>query len=193
MFSLGKVTSLAWHPSVEGHLAFGTDEGRVGVFDTLNSSKSPLLSRTYHRGSVYNLGWAPQPNKESSLFLYSCGGNHILIHDPARLEAEAKNFNRILTELPDSKKSQQYPSRTEFQWKQDFSQLAVGNEDGSVEIYCGRTFSLLTIIVAHKKLIQSLRWHPMFTFQNAEPSACSNWLAIASNDTSIKGIFYSLL
>ena len=26
---------LAWHPAKEGRLAFGTDDGRVGVFDTL--------------------------------------------------------------------------------------------------------------------------------------------------------------
>ena len=169
-------------------MAFGTDEGRVGIFDTLHSAKAPLLSRTYHKGTVYNLAWAPLLDEnESALFLYSCGGHHMFIHDAAKLEAEAKNFNRILSVLPDAKKSQQYPSRTEFQWKADYSLLAVGNEDGSVEIYSGSNLCLLTIIVAHKKLIQCLRWHPSFTFQSPEASECGNWLAIASNETSIKG------
>lgn len=69
----------------------------------------------------------------------------------------------------------------------DFSLLAVGNEDGSVEIYTGRDLSLLMIIVAHKKLIQCLKWHPPFTFQSVEPSKFDNWLAVASNDVNIKG------
>ena len=49
-----------------------------------------------------------------------------------------------------------FPSRTEFQWKADFSMLVVGNEDGSVEIYngAGGKFISIGVIVAHKKSIQ---------------------------------------
>ena len=187
---LGKVTAIAWHPAIEGRLAFGTDEGRVGIFDTLNMTKPPLLSRTYHKGTVYNLAWAPMPSKEDVLFLYSCGGSHILIHDPSALDAEAKNFNRSIDD--GDKKAQKFPSRTDIQWKTDYSLVAVGNEDGSVEIYSGRSLSLLLIIVAHKKLIQCLKWHPTFTFQSAEASKMSNWLAVASNDTSIKSILTAI-
>lgn len=179
----GKVSALAWHPTVEGRLAFGTDEGRVGIFDTLAPSKPPLLSRTYHKGTVYNLAWATLPNK-NGLFLYSCGGNHIIVHDPSALDLDAKNFNNLI--ISKGEKNQKFPSRTEFQWKVDFSLLAVGNEDGSVEIYTGRDLSLLMIIVAHKKLIQCLKWHPPFTFQSVEPSKFDNWLAVASNDVNIK-------
>lgn len=177
------MTAVAWHPAVEGRLAFGTDEGRVGIFDTLNTTKPPLLSRTYHKGTVYNLSWGPVPSKEG-LLLYSCGGNHVLIHDPAALDAEAKNLNQLIG----GKQGAKFPSRTDLQWKEDFSLLAVGNEDGSVEIYSGRNLALQLIIVAHKKLIQCLRWHPLFTFQSPEASILGNWLAVASNDTSIKGI-----
>lgn len=185
IFKIGKVSALAWHPTVEGRLSFGTDEGRVGIFDTLSPTKPPLLSRTYHKGTVYNLAWATVPSKEG-IFLYSCGGSNIFVHDPATLDAEAKNFNRLIEK--EGEKSVKFPSRTDFQWKSDYSLLAVGNEDGSVEIYAGANLSLLTIIVAHKKLIQCLKWHPPYTFQNAEPSKYDSWLAVASNDVNIKGI-----
>ncbi len=178
------MSGLAWHPTIEGRLAFGTDEGRVGIFDTLSLTKPPLLSRTYHKGTVYNLSWATLPSKEG-IFLYSWGGNNIMVHDPSALDAEAKNFNNLITSK--GGKNQKFPSRSEFQWKVDFSLLAVGNEDGSVEIYSGSDLSLLTIIVAHKKLIQCLKWHPPFTFQSVEPSKFDNWLAVASNDVNIKG------
>ena len=48
-----KVMSLAWHPSREGLLAFGTDEGRVGWVEALSSSRVPNLSNTQHRNGVY--------------------------------------------------------------------------------------------------------------------------------------------
>lgn len=186
LFNAGKVSSLAWHPTIEGRLAFGTDEGRVGIFDTLSLTKPPLLSRTYHKGTVYNIAWGTLPSKEEQL-LYSCGGNNILIHDPAALDAEAKNFNHLIESK--GEKAQKFPSRTDFQWKTDYSLLAVGNEDGSVEIYSGSSLSLLTIIVAHKKLIQCLKWHPLFTFDSPEPSKYGGWLAVASNDVTIKSKF----
>ena len=187
----GKVTSLSWHPVTEGRLAFGTDEGRVGVFDTLSLSKPPRLSRTCHKGTVYTLGWAPLPSQEgqmalrSNIVLYSCGGSNILIHDPSKPEANAVNFNSLVEGGPSK-----FPSRTEFQWKADFSMLVVGNEDGSVDIYnaAGSKFVSIGVIVAQKKLIQSLRWHPQFTFQNSEQSKYQTWLAVASNNTQIKGL-----
>ena len=140
------------------------------------------MSRTYHKGTVYNLTWGPLPGKEG-LFLYSCGGNIILIHDPSSFESEAKNFNSLI----DNKAIKKFPSRTELQWNQDVSLLALGNEDGSVEIYSARDFALLTVIIAHKKLIQCLKWHPRFTFQSPQPSSLQSWLAVASNETSVKG------
>ena len=48
-----KVMSLAWHPSREGLLAFGTDEGRVGWVEALSSSRVPNISNTQHRNGVY--------------------------------------------------------------------------------------------------------------------------------------------
>ena len=68
--------------------------------------------------------------------------------------------------------------------------LVVGNEDGSVDIYnaAGSKFVSIGVIVAQKKLIQSLRWHPQFTFQNSEQSKYQTWLAVASNNTQIKGL-----
>lgn len=32
-----KVTALCWHPTKEGCLAFGTDDGKVGLYDTYSN------------------------------------------------------------------------------------------------------------------------------------------------------------
>jgi gem associated protein 5 len=110
----------------------------------------------------------------SNFVLYSCGGSNIFIHDPSKPEADAVDFNSLVEGGPSK-----FPSRTEFRWKADFSMLAVGNEDGSVDIYnaAGSKFTSVGVIVAHEKLIQSVRWHPQFTFQNSEQSKYQNFKA----------------
>ena len=50
-----KVTSLAWHPDKDNIIAFGTDEGRVGIVDAFSSRAIPTFCEFKHRSTVYNL------------------------------------------------------------------------------------------------------------------------------------------
>lgn len=85
-----KVTALAWHPVKEGRLGFGTDDGRVGVFDTL-SNKPPSISSHYHRRTVYVVAWGPacstvsEEENETLFVIYSVGDGIILSHDPKKI------------------------------------------------------------------------------------------------------------
>ena len=94
------MTALAWHPTTEGRLAFGTNEGRVGVFDTLAPAKAPWLSRSYHKGTVYNLNWAPAPGRPAAEALYSCGAGRILIHADPPADKDAADFNKLVDVPP---------------------------------------------------------------------------------------------
>lgn len=77
------IFQISWHPEKENLLAFGTGEGRVGVFDT-NVSKPPILYRQFHRHAVYTLGWGPQPNGKGGHVLYSCGDGELVYYDPEK-------------------------------------------------------------------------------------------------------------
>ncbi len=77
------------------------------------------------------------------------------------------NINDIITrvnpnigEVLSKNKSEkiQFPQRSEFAWKKDFSLLAIGNVDGSVELYDGQ-FKFLKQFKDHIKLINRIRWH----------------------------------
>ena len=61
-----RVISLAWHPSVAGLLAYGTDDGRVGI---LSSSEPRHLTRlpVAHKGGVWGLRWGPLPGAPSTV------------------------------------------------------------------------------------------------------------------------------
>ncbi|NXT75798.1 GEMI5 protein, partial [Zapornia atra] len=164
-----KVTALSWHPTKEGCLAFGTDDGKVGIFDTLSSSaknKPPQISSTYHKKTVYTLAWGPptpplsfgEEGEQPSVTLYSCAGEGIVFqHNPWRLHGEANDINKVIRDTNSIK--HKLPARTEVSWKPDGKLLALGNEDGSIEIFQAPSLKLLCTIQQHHKLINAIRWH----------------------------------
>ncbi|KAM9373511.1 gem-associated protein 5 [Phaethornis superciliosus] len=164
-----KVTALAWHPTKEGCLAFGTDDGKVGIFDTFSTSaknKPPQISSTYHKKTVYTLAWGPPSPPLSSggegeqppLTLYSCAGEGIVFqHNPWNLNGEANDINKVIRDTNSIK--HKLPAHTEISWKPDGKLLALGNEDGSIEIFQAPNLKLICTIQQHHKLINAIRWH----------------------------------
>lgn len=53
-----KVTAVAWHPHIPCLLAFGCQDGTLGIFDT-TAQQSALLS-VRHRAPVLELAWRPE-------------------------------------------------------------------------------------------------------------------------------------
>ncbi|XP_053423075.1 gem-associated protein 5 isoform X2 [Nycticebus coucang] len=160
-----KVTALCWHPTKEGCLAFGTDDGKVGLYDTY-SNKPPQISSTYHKKTVYTLAWGPPVPPMSlggegdrpSLTLYSCGGEGtVLQHNPWKLSGEAFDINKLIRDTNSIK--YKLPVHTEISWKADGKIMALGNEDGSIEIFQAPNLKLLCTIQQHHKLVNAISWH----------------------------------
>uniref|UniRef100_A0A8C6T8T1 Gem (nuclear organelle) associated protein 5 n=1 Tax=Neogobius melanostomus TaxID=47308 RepID=A0A8C6T8T1_9GOBI len=157
-----KVTALAWHPQREGALAFGTDDGKVGIYDVF-SSKQPQISSSYHKKTIYTLAWGPPVPPLSfgemhSICLYSCAGEGtILQHDPYQLNSEAFNIDKL---IKNSNNIQHKLSpHTDLNWKPDGKVVAIGNEDGCIDVYEAPSLRLLCSIQQHHKIINTLRWH----------------------------------
>ncbi|XP_041050023.1 gem-associated protein 5 [Carcharodon carcharias] len=160
-----KVTSLCWHPTKEGTLAFGTDDGKVGIFE-IYSNKLPQISSSYHRKTVYALTWGPPLLPMASggdgdgpgMMLYSCAGEGIILqHNPWKLTADAQDINRLIRETNGIK--HKLPGHSELNWKPDGKALAIGNDDGSIEIFQVPRLKLLCTIQTHHKLLNAIRWH----------------------------------
>ncbi|XP_037654670.1 LOW QUALITY PROTEIN: gem-associated protein 5 [Choloepus didactylus] len=160
-----KVTALCWHPTKEGCLAFGTDDGKVGLYDTY-SNKPPQISSTYHKKTVYTLAWGPPVPPMSlggegdrpSLTLYSCGGEGIVLqHNPWKLSGEAFDINKLIRDTNSIK--YKLPVHTEISWKADGKIMAIGNEDGSIEIFQVPNLKLICTIQQHHKLVNTISWH----------------------------------
>ncbi|XP_032119691.1 gem-associated protein 5 [Sapajus apella] len=160
-----KVTALCWHPTKEGCLAFGTDDGKVGLYDTY-SNKPPQISSTYHKKTVYTLAWGPPVPPMSlggegdrpSLALYSCGGEGIVLqHNPWKLSGEAFDINKLIRDSNSIKFK--LPVHTEISWKADGKIMALGNEDGTIEIFQVPNLKLICTIQQHHKLVNTISWH----------------------------------
>ncbi|XP_024921222.1 gem-associated protein 5 isoform X2 [Cynoglossus semilaevis] len=158
-----KVTALAWHPKKEGTLAFGTDDGKVGIYEIF-SNKPPQISSSYHRKTVYTLAWGPPVPPVTSasgekVSLYSCAGEGIIYqHDPTKLNTDASDIDQLIRETNNIQ--HKLPPHSDLCWKPDGKVLAVGNEDGSIDIYLSPRLRLLCSIQQHHKIINCLRWHP---------------------------------
>ncbi|XP_030649137.1 gem-associated protein 5 [Chanos chanos] len=160
-----KVTALAWHPVKEGSLAFGTDDGKVGIYDVY-SNKPPQTSSSYHRKTVYTLAWGPpvpplsfgNSGDKPSYSLYSCAGEGVILqHDPWKLSGDATNIDKVIRETNNIK--HKLSPHTDMCWKPDGRAVAIGNEDGSIDIYEAPSLRLVCSIQQHHKLINALCWH----------------------------------
>ncbi|CAK6979066.1 gem-associated protein 5 [Scomber scombrus] len=160
-----KVTALAWHPKREGSLAFGTDDGKVGIYEVF-SNKPPQISSSYHRKTVYTLAWGPPvppmsfgaAGGKSSHSLYSCAGEGVILqHDPSNLSGEASDIDTLIKDTNNIK--HKLSPHTDLRWKPDGKVVAIGNEDGCIDVYEAPSLRLLCSIQQHHKIINTLRWH----------------------------------
>ncbi|KAL6098373.1 gemin5 [Pungitius sinensis] len=157
-----KVTALAWHPKKEGTLSFGTDDGKVGVFEVF-ANRPPQISSSYHKKTVYTLAWGPPVSfgaagGKASHSLYSCAGEGVILqHDPSKLSGEASDIDKLIRDTNNIQ--HKLSPHTDLSWKPDGKVVAIGNEDGCVEVYAAPSLQQLCSIQQHHKIINTLRWH----------------------------------
>lgn len=133
---------ISWLPEDESTIAFGTGEGRVGVFDAIGTNKPPILYRQYHRNTVYKLEWA---QLKSEYFLFSCAEGELIAY-----KKSAPNDGKmlILIILPhyfiiatsiSEPMSIIKKGCLEFSWKSNLC-LAIALENGYTYLYIKHIF-----------------------------------------------------
>ncbi|XP_008274681.1 gem-associated protein 5 [Stegastes partitus] len=182
-----KVTALAWHPKKEGSLSFGTDDGKVGIYDVF-SNKPPQISSSYHRKTVYTLAWGPPVPPMSfgaaggkpTYSLYSCAGEGVILqHDPSKLSGDASDIDRLIRDTNNIK--HKLSPHTDLSWKPDGKVVAIGNEDGCIDVYQAPSLKLLCSIQQHHKIINTLRWH----HEHSSPPELHGLLASGSSNATV--------
>ncbi len=188
-----KGTALAWHPTKENLLALGTDEGRIGLVDAFSTRSQVNFYNFKHRGQVYNLAWAPKVklaeeeldddlDGQEDFSLYSLADNTVQMHSkklsgkPVKIEDVINKTNQFNRKLP---------LRSEIAFKLNGGHVAIGNDDGTVEVYRLPYLEIVCTLKSFSKLIQCLTWHPTYVGESRDASDHHNWLAVASNESEI--------
>ncbi|CAG8477292.1 2957_t:CDS:10 [Dentiscutata erythropus] len=142
-----KLTCIKCHPNREGFLAFGTDLGNIGWYEIYNDKSKTFNS--YHKSKVYSIHWckpewlglgSTNENSDHSLII-SCGGNgQILLSDTTKPKQSMIVNDMIKDANPEwtavmKDKSGYLPKRTEIAVHPAGRFLAIGNFDGSIEVY----------------------------------------------------------
>ncbi|XP_075241179.1 gem-associated protein 5-like isoform X2 [Convolutriloba macropyga] len=197
-----KVTVTRFHPSREGTVAFGTEDGRVGLYDVTNN-KGSITSSSFHQSTVYALSFGPAQlgntfstsevqNKDNDgpasdnvvqktwYDIYSCGAEgRVLIHNPANLTHQAKDLNSVLSAISGKKVDEK---RSTVCWSHAMVTLAVGNLSGTVDLY-DVNLNHLAIVELHSSAIYHISWQHPGTISNEEHHV----LAIScKHETNIK-------
>ncbi|KAF5272564.1 hypothetical protein FQR65_LT04903 [Abscondita terminalis] len=160
-----KITSFAWHPTKESCLAYGTQEGQVGLIDISTTSKNVIeLVRSSHE-HIYRLQWAPMKGTEK-LLLYTILNSHLVAYNTKKpLNAPTKiHLNNDI-------------GLTSFCWKDDYSILAVATKECEILLYNNK-FKLIGSFILQSKLVRCMEWHPLGTPEE-------NWLAVATNQVIV--------
>ncbi|CAF1058444.1 unnamed protein product, partial [Brachionus calyciflorus] len=204
-----EVTQIAWHPTKESFLAFGTKDGKIGIADVMSTSKPANYIYTNYNQSVYTLLWCEDllgdeenNNEETSrkFNLYSVADGKIMQHclrsvsfSKENLNTEnikSLNFYKSLSKIINEEKSESSIDYglTEFsvlsiKETNDFY-FCIGKFDGSIEVYKkeNRQVKKLCCLFNHQKLVTYIKWNvSTFDLNKNEPV----YLASGSNDFNV--------
>lgn len=210
-----KIAVLAWHPEKENLLGFGTDEGRVGVIDLQAQRKDVTWANHQCRGKIYGLQWGraakmmekedtakeeegeeqkkdadgetkdsdKQKNDPDRVMLYSVGDSKLFMHDLSEFRGRSINLEKTIALNNNLSRSDQKYSEVCFH--PDGQILALGADDGTIEILTLPYLKTACTIKSLQKLIQNLKWHPSSRAEDGAESKFKSWLAVGSNDADI--------
>eukprot|EP00854_Cymbomonas_tetramitiformis_P021222 gene21222-25500_t len=171
-----KVTAVAWHPTEEGLLAFGTDVGRVGVYEVFSQRHAVYTS--CHAGCVTGLAWRASPSDGGGGTLFSIAVDGAVWRWPAakipgsaggaagRTMSISGRTLAVGERLPRPPGGAAGAKWSAMQWTSDARCFALGTSgiggqtDGSVEVYTpleDDTWRLLCAHREHTKRVTTLR------------------------------------
>lgn len=135
------LTGVVW---LDGNtLATGSEDGRIHTWQTGSRQATPVSE---HHASVQQLLWLP--NHEQ---LLSVGGRDqtMRLWDHAQNEAITVSFDFV-----------SYDLATVVAWSPDSSRLAVGTDNGTVQVWSPLTGQIIAVIGGHEETVTSLAWSP---------------------------------
>ncbi|KAF9352015.1 Gem-associated protein 5 [Mortierella sp. NVP85] len=157
-------------------------KGRKGAKGKKIGQKQTVF-QSYHEGPVTSMMWcgakvfeAPVPElfdlslRGSPVFVVSCGEGKILVSDSSHptersfnLEVALQRQNPSWYQSYDAIKGANAPLRRDLAIHPNEDILAIGNADGTLEVFELKYLKLVYVFQGHKGQINRLRWHCAIT------------------------------
>ncbi|KAG0093830.1 Gem-associated protein 5 [Podila epicladia] len=126
--------------------------------------------------------------KESSFCVMSCGSEgKILVSDASKptnrgldLDLVLRQQNQAWYQSQMTVRGIEHPVRRSFAIHRNEDLLAIGNDDGSVEVYELKYFRLVYVYQGHKKRVESLKWN--WTGDSTREATAAYLLASGADD-----------
>ncbi|CAH0717376.1 unnamed protein product, partial [Brenthis ino] len=165
----GKVLTIAWHPTKENLLAFGTGESRIGLLDTSGKSERPAKTLPpVLRGGIYSLCWGENYD------LYACAGGEVVVYRADKPEQDPWPVPVCVEGAPWLVSALCCGARA----------LLCGGDAGALAALAHTTGKVLAATFVFNKMIHSIEWHPQQTSSSSEESPYKNLIAVSSLDKS---------
>ena len=154
-----------WHPSREGTLAYSTEYGRVGIYDTINNKSTQF--KTYHQSKgAISINWVSSIQiGEQSLqdAIISCGSDGTLYAfnskrpnvKPINLQNTIQQANPTWCSTLEAKVK---TSRCYASVDPHSRFLALGSSDGVVEVYRLDTFKIAYVAASQQTMVSVMAW-----------------------------------
>ncbi|KAJ8724847.1 hypothetical protein PYW07_015805 [Mythimna separata] len=162
----GKVLTVAWHPTRENLLAYGTGESRVGLIETGSKYEQParVLSPALTHG-VYALCWG------EGMQLYASGGSKLIVYQADQIKEEPEQIGITIEGQSWGICAVSWTPRG----------LLVGSLNGAVALLTPRRpHTLIATAFVYSKMIHCIEWHPQQTSSSSEESLYRNLIAVTA-------------
>ena len=212
-----KVTALCWHPTDETKLAFGLDDGAVGIYTLAGGTGADghvhKMFDGQHRGTVFALVWPAAASGSGSGGgrgggddkdppVYSAGADGHVFRWTKKKVMDVDSLilagqGRLHEGTSGGAKSH-VTQRSCVAFSADSQKVALGNADGSVEVYLtdqpaspgaaagngnqSTGWRLVRVYHEHSALVYTLVWG----HANADWPEEQEWLASGSEDCTIR-------
>ncbi|KAI9494241.1 WD40-repeat-containing domain protein [Zychaea mexicana] len=161
----GQILKVRWHPTRENILAYSTEYGRVGVYDT-SSNKCHQFKTYYNTKGSISISWASDIQIGETFVrdaIISCGPNNIAYaFDVKQPTAKAVNVTDWIRQVNPAwstiMEAKVKTSRCCAAVDPQSRFLALGNTDGAVEVYRLDTFRIVYVANSQQTAVKVLSW-----------------------------------
>ncbi|KAI8136904.1 quinon protein alcohol dehydrogenase-like superfamily [Fennellomyces sp. T-0311] len=160
----GQILRVLWHPSREGSLAYSTEYGRVGIYNTINNKC--VQFKTYHKKGTISISWASNiqfGDQSLDNAIISCGPDGtIYAFNTQRPNAKAIDVQDHIQQINPTwcstlnAKVKTYRCCASVDPHSRF--LALGSTDGVIEVYRLDTLKIIYVASSQQSAVSVMTW-----------------------------------